>query len=61
MSTKHKTLCRQRIWNSNDKINKTIKIEISIKTIPTCFPSTLEVQIEEQGGINGEAGKFLPK
>ena len=35
MSTKHEKLCGQRIWNSNNKINKMIKVGISIKSIPT--------------------------
>ena len=39
---KHKILCGQRIWNSNNKINKMIKVGISIKNITTCFLSTLK-------------------
>ena len=42
MSTKHEMLCEQRIWNSNNKINKMIKVVISIKSIPTCFISTFK-------------------
>ena len=42
MSTKHVILCGKRIWNSNNKINKMIKVGISIKSIPTCFLSTLK-------------------
>ena len=43
MSTKHEMLCGQRIWNSNNEINKMIKAGISIKSIPTCFLLTLSV------------------
>ena len=42
MSTKHEMLYGQRIWNSNNKLNKRIKVGISIKSIPTCFLSTLK-------------------
>ena len=42
MSKKHEMLCEQRIWNSNNKINKMIKVVISIKSIPTCFLSTFK-------------------
>ena len=35
-------LCGQRIWNSKNKINKMIKVGISIKSMPTCFLSTLK-------------------
>ena len=35
MSTKHEMLCGQRIWNSNNEINKMIKVGISVKLIPT--------------------------
>ena len=31
MSTKHEMLCGQRTWNGNNKINKMIKVGISIK------------------------------
>ena len=42
MSTKHEMLCGQRTWNGNNKINKMIKVRISINKIPTCFLSTLK-------------------
>ena len=42
MKTKHEMLCEQRISNSNNKKNKRIKVGISIKSIPTCFLSTLK-------------------
>ena len=29
MSTKHKMLCGQRIWNSSNKLNKMIKVKIN--------------------------------
>ena len=28
-------LCGQRIWDSNNKVNKVIKVGVSIKSIPT--------------------------
>ena len=43
MSTKHEMLCGQRISNSSNKINKMIKVGISIKSIPTCFLPTLKI------------------
>ena len=42
MSTKHEMLCGQRTWNDNNKINKMIKVGISIKKKPTCFLSNLK-------------------
>ena len=42
MSTKHEMLCGQRIWNSSNKINKMIKVAISIERIPAYFLSILK-------------------
>ena len=41
MSTKHEMLCRQKIWNSNNKAKKMIKVGISMKSIPTYFLFTV--------------------
>ena len=42
ISAKHEVSCGQRIWSSNNKTNKMIKVGISIKSIPTCFLATLK-------------------
>ena len=42
MSKKHEMLCIQRIWDSNNKTNKMIKVGILTKSIPASFLSTLK-------------------
>ena len=37
-----------------------LKVTINFQ-VKQCLPVTLEFQIQGEGGINGEAGKFRPK